>query len=93
MYVIYIGTCGIGSSCSALRCSNAGSQDPPPPKPEVPALSSCNVMKIWGQITGSYTLRYGEYESKVDCAHGSCSPKDPNVKNACVYICGAPKCG
>jgi len=87
------GTCGIGSSCSALRCTNAGSQDPPPPKPEVPALSSCNVMKIWGQITGSYTLRYGEHESKVDCAHGSCSPKDPNVKNACVYICGAPKCG
>ena len=54
-----IGTCGIGSSCSALRCSANGNQEAPPPKPQVPALSSCNVMKIWGQITGSYTLRYG----------------------------------
>ena len=53
-----IGTCGIGSSCSALRCSATGNQEAPPPKPQVPALSSCNVMKIWGQITGSYTLRY-----------------------------------
>ena len=53
-----IGTCGIGSSCSALRCSANGNQEAPPPKPQVPALSSCNVMKIWGQITGSYTLRY-----------------------------------
>jgi len=87
------GTCGIGSSCSALRCSATGNQEAPPPKPQVPALSSCNVMKIWGQITGSYTLRYGEHESHVDCAHGSCSPKDKNVNNACVYICGQPKCG
>merc|ERR1739844_746409 len=90
--VLAIG-CGIESSCSALRCSANGNQEAPPPKPQVPALSSCNVMKIWGQITGSYTLRYGEHESHVDCAHGSCSPKDKNVNNACVYICGQPKCG
>ena len=48
------GTCGIGSSCSALSCSKNGSADAPPPKPVVPANSVCDVITIWGQLTGRY---------------------------------------
>lgn len=86
------GTCGIGSSCSALSCSKNGSADAPPPKPVVPANSVCDVITIWGQLTGRYNLSYNGIKSEVQCAHGKCSPINANINNACVYICGQQKC-
>ena len=39
-----------------------------------------------------YNLSYNGIKSEVNCAHGKCSPVNPNINNACVYICGQQKC-
>ena len=33
-----------------------------------------------------------EYRSEVTCVNGMCKPQNPNIAEACPYICGKGTC-
>ena len=40
----------------------------------------------------SYIYLGKEYRAEVTCENGMCRPKNPNIPEACNYICGKGNC-
>lgn len=80
----------------------SGAQDPPPKVKKVKVAATnmiCDVSKLYGpHVNGLNTLETTApdgkiIEARVNCKESKCSPAMPGPSNACVYICGKPKCG
>merc|ERR1712213_189216 len=86
------GTCGTHLVCASLSCSANGSQQAIPAPSGHLARAACDVNCMFGEVTGTYYLSNGGRKPLCKCAHGKCSPADPNISDSCQYICGRSKC-
>jgi len=67
-----------------------------PKSPAGPTQSSCDVSKTFGKLNGKHILTFTangkEHRPEVVCVDGMCKPQNPNIPEACLYICGKGTC-
>jgi len=67
-----------------------------PKNPAIPTQSSCDMSKTFGKLNGKHILTFTangkEYRPEVTCVDGMCKPQNPNIPEACLYICGKGTC-
>jgi len=96
------GTCKTAKDCTWVQCTKDGQAVPVPAPPPAAPQNTCDMTQFFKNkgvhpFTDSAQLfipgKNGElHVSQIVCVKSQCKAENPNITNACKYICGANKC-